>query len=376
MTGNKGGCCSVDFDLSEDQEMLKAVAERFVSDRYDPDRRRQYLGGPDGFDPANWTCLGELGVVGAAFSEESGGLGANHVALAILFEALGRGVVVEPLAESAVLAGGMFERAAPPILRSTWLDALVTGKRRLAVAYRDAGARRAEGGVTAAAEAGGSAWRLTGGIAFVPAGAGADGYLVGAATNAADPEFFFVPADAPGLTAAPFRLIDGSVGVVLTLRDVAVPEEHRLPSGAEALAEAADRAAVARTAEALGIMEMMFAATLDYLRTRQQFGAPLGSFQALQHRMVAQYAALEKARALLDLAVMCDPADLAASRRAIAGMRAFIADASVTFGHEMIQFHGAMGVTDELIIGQAHRRLMLLSRYPEGATEALDRYAA
>ncbi len=117
----------------------------------------------------------------------------------------------------------------------------------------------------------------------------------------------------------------------------------------------------------------MFAATLDFLRTRHQFGVPLASFQALQHRMVAQFAMLEQARSLLLVAVT---AEAASWRRAVAGARAFIAERSIEFGHEMIQLHGAMGVTDDLPIGQAHKRLVWLSRFPEDAETALDAYVA
>lgn len=358
----------VDFDLSEDQEMLKSVAERFVADRYDADRRRAYLDEQDGFSAANWALLSELGIVGAAFAVGSGGLGAGRTDLAIVFEALGRACIVEPLAESAVLAGGLFDRAASPALRAVWLDAIVSGDKRLVVAHRN-------GGVTADRHGDAGDWTLRGSEPFVPGGSGADGFIV-STMDAGEAAFFLVPAQTPGLTSNSFRLIDGSVGVALTLSDVVVREDHRLNDGVAAFAAAEELATIARGAEALGIMEMMFFATRDYLRTRQQFGAPLGSFQAVQHRMVAQYAALEQARALLTLAVMVDPDDGTAATRALSGMRAFIAEASVALGHEMIQLHGAMGVTDELIIGQAHKRLVMLSRYPEGPLAALDRYAA
>jgi alkylation response protein AidB-like acyl-CoA dehydrogenase len=153
-----------------------------------------------------------------------------------------------------------------------------------------------------------------------------------------------------------------------------VPEECCVGGDLTAIEAALERGAFLYCAEALGIMEKLYADTLDYLRTRTQFGNALGSFQALQHRMVAQYAALEQSRALLNLATMAtDPADRS---RAIHGARAFIADASVNLGHEMIQMHGGMGVTDELIIGHGHKRLLMLSRWPEDANAALDRYAA
>ena len=219
---------------------------------------------------------------------------------------------------------------------------------------------------------------LTGAKAFVPAGAGVDGYIVSARTagHADDPDgiaLFLIPADSAGLAATPWRMADGSLAVSLTLDAVAVPAEHRLTGGAEAIATAETLANLARGAEALGIMERIFAETQDYLRTREQFGAKLASFQAIQHRMVAQYAVIEQARALLNLAqVSWDQPGFA---QAVAGARAFIGPASITLGHEMIQFHGGMGVSDELSIGHGHKRLLVLSRWPDEPEAALDRFA-
>lgn len=361
--------------------MLKAVAERFATDRYDPDRRRSYLAEPSGFSAANWAHLGELGLIAAAFGEDSGGMAATDADLAIVFEALGRGGVVEPLCEAAVLAGGLFEATATAALKAEWIDGLVAGTRRLAVAHRETAARRNFERVEATARAAGDGWRLSGAKSMIPAGCGADAYIVSARCGAEDRDgvgLFLVPAGAEGLAVTSFRLIDGSMGCALQLRDVEVPAAHALGTGLDSLELAEARANIARAAEALGLMETMFAMTLDYLKTRKQFGKPLGSFQALQHRMVAQYAVLEQARSLLQVAVVAgagagDPAE---RLRAVAGMRAFIAEASVLLGHEMIQLHGGMGVSDELILGHLHKRLVMLSRYPDDAETALDRYAA
>jgi alkylation response protein AidB-like acyl-CoA dehydrogenase len=172
-------------------------------------------------------------------------------------------------------------------------------------------------------------------------------------------------------------MADGSIAASLNLADEHVPAGHKLDRsnrGALALIEAVgELAALARCAEALGIMERLFADTLDYLRTRDQFGARIGSFQAIQHRMVAQYAAIEQSRALMNLALVSwGSADFG---KAVQGARAFIAAASLELGHEMIQFHGGMGITEELAIGAGHKRLLVLSRWPESPQAALDRFA-
>ncbi|MDE2404848.1 MAG: acyl-CoA dehydrogenase family protein [Sphingomonadales bacterium] len=361
----------MNFDLSEDEEMLKALAERFVVDHYDMDRRRGFLAGGNGFSADNWALLGELGLLAAPFDEDCGGLGLDATAIATVFEVLGRGLVVEPLIENVLLAGRLFAGVAPAALRDAWLPGLLDGSRRLALADIEPRGRPGRRWVECRAEGG----RLTGEKACVPGGAGVDGYIVtardgGAPADSAGLSLYLVAADAVGLGVRPWRMADGSMAVSLVLDGVSA---EPLDGGADAIAEAQALASLARSAEALGVMERMFADTCDYLRTREQFGARLASFQAIQHRMVAQYAAIEQARALLNLAqVSWGQAGFAS---AVDGARAFIAPASITLGHEMIQFHGGMGVSDELAIGHAHKRLLVLSRWPDEPEAALDRFA-
>lgn len=366
----------MNFDLSEDEEMLKALTERFVNDHYDHDSRRAFLAEPGGFSGANWQLLGELGLIAAPFPEELGGLGLDATGIATVFEALGRGLVVEPLAEAVVMAGRLFAMTAPEALQGEWLDALLTGEKRLALAHAEARARDGLVWVETSAAADGDGWRLSGTKPYCAAGGGADGYLVSARISgepgdAAGVALFLVPAGTPGAATRDWTMADGSVATSLQLESAAASKLS--DDGLVAIAEASDLAALARSAEALGIMERLLAETIDYLRTRDQFGAALGSFQAVQHRMVAQYAVIEQSRALVNLALVSwGSADFTA---AVNGARAFIADASVELGHEMIQFHGGMGVTDELAIGGGHKRLLVLSRWPEGPLAALDRYA-
>lgn len=367
----------MNFDLNEDEEMLKALAERFVSDHYDGAKRQMAVAQQQGFCSKNWAMLGELGLIAAAFRSENGGIGASPPDLALIFEALGKGLAVEPMIESAVLAGGLFEHSADETLLAAWMADLLEGKRRLALAHHERNARQNLAWVDTTAHNKDDGWTLTGAKALVVAGVGADAFIVSArASGTADARdgiaLFLVAAGAEGLTLEPYRLSDGTMACALTL---AHTPATMLRGGLDVLEDAFARAAITRCAEALGIMELLFATTLDYLRTRKQFGTPLGQFQAIQHRMVRQYANLEQARALLTIATMADPADRPHWLQAIAGARAFISEVSVALGHEAIQLHGGMGVSDELIVGHAHKRLMMLSRYPETAETALDAYA-
>ncbi len=369
----------MNFDLSEEDEMLKALAERFVADRYDQERRLRYQEDKSGFSAENWHLLGELGLIAALFDADDGGLGIGVPGLATVFEALGNGLVVEPLIENAAVAGGLLASIAPDAIKAEWLGKVMGGEARLALAHRELAARHNLARVETKALHNGSGAVLTGSKSLVMAGEGVGAYLVSARVSGESGDrygiaLYLVDADAPGLTIQPWRLVDGSVAVSLTLDNVSVPEGNCLGGGLADIEAALERGTFLYCAEALGIMEKLYANTLDYLRTRTQFGKTLGTFQALQHRMVAQYAMLEQSRALLNLATMATKPE--ARSRAVQGARAYIAENSVSFGHEMIQMHGGMGVTDELIIGHGHKRLLLLSRWPEDAGAALDRYAA
>lgn len=368
----------MNFDLTEDEEMLKALAERFVRNQYDMDRRRIYQSYSNGFCAANWALLGELGLIAAPFAAEDGGLGLDATGLATVFEALGRGLVVEPLTENVVLAARLFAASATGPLRAAWLPRLLTGEARIALAHAEIAGRPGRLWIEAQARANGAGIGLNGTKAYVPAGAGVDGYLVSARQSGApgEPEgvgLFFVAADAPGLSRETWRLADGSVAVSLVLDNVAAETGFAEKNGVARIEAADTLASLARSAEALGVMERMIGETLEHLRTREQFGVKLSSFQALQHRMVAQYAVIEQCRALLNLALVSW--ESTGFVKAVQGLRAFIATASVALGHEMIQFHGGMGVTDELAIGHAHKRLLVLSRWPDDPDCSLDRFA-
>lgn len=368
----------MNFDLTEDEEMLKALAERFVIDHYDMDRRRAYQAHSGGYSPQNWALLGELGLIAAPFAEEDGGLGLDATAIATVFEALGRGLVVEPLIENVLLAGRLFAATAPAALRDEWLPRLASGEARIALAHAESRARPGRLWIETEARANGIGVRLTGSKAYVPGGADVDGFIVSARTagapgDAAGLSLFFVKAGSEGLRHEGWRLADGSVAVSLTLDRVLAEPGFELAGGVDRIVEAEVLASLARSAEALGIMERIFAETQDYLRTREQFGSALASFQAIQHRMVAQYAVIEQSRALLNLALVSEGTPEFV--QAVRGARAFISGAAVELGHEMIQFHGGMGVTDELSIGHAHKRLLVLSRWPDDPDAALDAFA-
>jgi alkylation response protein AidB-like acyl-CoA dehydrogenase len=350
----------MNFDLDEDQRLLKASVERFAADRYggDIERRRRYRAEPAGFSADNWRALAELGLLALPVSTSGGGLGGGPVDLIVASEALGAGLVVEPWLDAVVVAGGLIDRAGTAAQREHWLPRLTTGGGRLALAHAERAARYELDVVnTLAQPRPGGGYGLSGGKTFVLHGVGADAYLV-SARDESGVGFFLVPADAKGVEARRYTLADGSPAQELVLHGVLVPAEARLAGGMAAFAEVVAVASLAASAEMLGLMKLLFDATLAYAKTRQQFGAPIGSFQVLQHRLVDAYASVEQARSMLYRAVLAPPGE--AWRRQAAGAKAFIAEAALAVGHTAVQIHGGMGMTDELMVGHAHKRILVL----------------
>lgn len=368
----------MNFDLTEDEIMLRGVAERFVLDRYDTESRRQYLAQAGGFCTENWAILAELGILAGAIAAEHGGLELGLTGITVLAEALGHGMVVEPVCESAFFTAPLFLTSASPALQDQWAAPLVTGEKRVAFAHFEKGSRGGSTWIETRASRNGSGIIINGCKPYVAAGAGADGYIVSARMEGSPGDchgwsLYFVPADTPGLTSSGWRMADGCYAARLTFDNVSIDPDFALGDGRAALEAAMPRASLVSSAEALGIMERLFAETLDYVRQRQQFGSPIGKFQAVQHRLAQQYSQIQQGRALLELAIVSEGGESFGT--AVDGARAFIAQAAIELGHEAIQLHGGMGITDELAIGHGHKRLLVISRWPDDAVTALDRYA-
>lgn len=361
----------MDFELDEEQGMVRDLVTRFVGDRSGLEARVRARREPEGFSTENWRMLGELGLLALPFGTEAGGMGGGQVDLVTVMEQLGRGLVAEPYLSDLLLAGRLLERAGTPAQRDEWLPGILSGERRLALAHVERGARFNPLFVECRAERRGERGALLGTKTFVQAGEGADCFIVSARESGHPDEtegltLWLVPADAVGLERHTYRLVDGSVALELRLQDV---EGEPLGGGAAALLASFDEARIAACAEMVGIMAMLFDATLEHLRTRKQFGQPIGSFQAIQHRMADQYAGLEQSRSHM-LRAALRPGDLAA----IAGAKAFISATAIKLAEDCVQFHGGMGVTDELVIGHGHKRILLLASLLGDSESELRRY--
>jgi len=351
----------VDFGLNDDQAMLKTLIERFVADRYPSGARSGYRAASAGFSNENWALLAELGVLSLPFAEPDGGLGGGAVEIATVMEEIGHGLVAEPLLDCLLVGGGLIAHAGTAPQRQAWIGRIMAGEAQVALAWAEHGTRfDLDRPATIFSDG-----ALHGAKTLV-AGA-ADAYVV-TATDRGVAKLFLVAADASGLHRRDYRLVDGSIACELAMDGIAA---EPMAAGLETLSAVADRARLAASAEMVGIMTLLFDTTLDYVRQRQQFGVAIGSFQALQHRLADQYAALEQARSQLYRAMLAEPDE---AQAAIAAAKSYISTAAVRLGEECIQLHGGMGVSDELDLGHGHKRILRLASYFGDAAHELQRY--
>ena len=347
--------------------MLRDLVSRFVADRYAGDGRISYRAAPEGYSTANWALLAELGLLAMPVGEAAGGLGGGRVEMVTVLEELGRGLVAEPYLADLFLAARLIETAGTPEQIEAWLPQIVAGEARVALAHFEHRARHAELNVGCEARDG----RLFGDKTFVQAAEGAKAFVVSARGRGDDDvSLWLVRADDPTLDRRCYRLVDGSIGCELILRGVA---GQRMAGGEDALLAVFDDARIAACAEMVGIMAMLFELTLEHVRTRRQFGRAIGDFQAVQHRMADLYVLLEQARSQMLRAALTQEDD---GRAAIAGAKSLVSAHAVRLGEECIQFHGGMGVTDELAIGHGHKRILLLATLLGDSESELARYAA
>ncbi|WP_426166970.1 acyl-CoA dehydrogenase family protein [Sandarakinorhabdus sp. DWP1-3-1] len=364
----------MNFDLTEDQALLKAAVERFVSDSYggDLEARRAARITPAGFSTANWARLAESGILALPVSAANGGLGGGRVELAACMEALGRGLVAEPVLDAAIIPGKLLDGAGA----TAPLDPLMAGTTLVALAHAEREARYNLAHVGTTARAKGDKVVIDGIKSAVLAGGTADVLIVSARLSGGTRDrdgigFFQVPANAPGVDRRSYRLADGSVAAEIALRGVEVAASAQLAEGLDTLTPAVATARLAAAAEMLGLMTLLFDNTLSFVKTRTQFGQSLGSFQVIQHRMTDAYVLVEQARSQVVRAALTPAEDFA---RAAAGAKAFVAEAALTVAHTAVQMHGGMGITDELVIGHALKRIRVLALTFGDATAALDDY--
>lgn len=365
----------MNFDLTEDQRMLVDAALGFTRKQSPVARMRKLRDDPIGWSPEVFRQMGDLGWLGLPFPEAVGGIGASFVDLALVLEQLGQTLVPEPIVPSlvagiAILAAGDAEQ------QRTHLGPMVAGRSSLALAWAEADGRYDPGHVMTRAERTSGGFRLTGHKRFVLDGHAA-AELVVSAQGADSVSLFVVDARAPGVRIRPVRTLDGRRAALIDL-DVEVAADRRLAGdGRAALCQALDVGAAAACAEGIGIMRAVLAMTTEYLRTREQFGVKIGSFQVLQHRAVDMFIETELAySAMLAAAIRIDGDDEAERTAAVASAKVQLAESGRYVTQQAIQLHGGIGITDEHDVGLYFKRMVALHAMFGDAEHHLARFAA
>jgi pimeloyl-CoA dehydrogenase small subunit len=375
----------MNFELSEEQQMLAETIKRFVATHYNFDARAKILASPAGHSEDVWAAIAEMGLLGLPFDEAPGGFGGTTVDVMLVMEAIGEGLLVEPYLATVGLGGRFVARAGSKAQQDRILPALIQGKHKLAFAHTEPGARYDLRQVGLRARRSGEGCVLDGDKRMVLHGGGADTLVVSARTAGGDTDaagitLFLVPRTAPGVSVKESRTIDNLRTADIRFAGVNVGPDAVLGRDGEGfpvIDEVVDYATALLCAEAVGAIRYANEATLEYLKTRRQFGVPIGSFQALQHRMVEMMISYEQARSMAYLAcVKIDTADAAERRRVISAAKIKIADACRHVSQEAVQLHGGMGMTEELKISHTFRRLTMLAQTFGDAEHHLERFAA
>ncbi|MEH6518488.1 MAG: acyl-CoA dehydrogenase family protein [Halioglobus sp.] len=359
----------MNFDFTEEQVMLRDSVARFVQDDYDFDSRREIADSAEGMSQAHWQTFAELGWLSVPFAEEHGGFGGSASDVMVMMEEFGKGLVVEPYLATVVLFGGLLQRSGSEELKTAHIPAIIDGSRQGAFAYLERQSRFELADVKTSAKAQGDSYTLNGEKVVVSNGVNADHLIVSARTSGGQFDeqgvsLFVVPADAKGIEKTSYRLMDGQLVANITFTDVEVSADNllgELDQGLELMNVVVQDAIVALGAEALGAMSQLNAKTLEYTKTREQFDVAIGSFQALQHRMVETFMSYEQAKSLLYRAVCALPAGGDEAKIAVHALKVIIDRAGRNVYEEAIQLHGGMGLTDELDIGHYAKRLMMIN---------------
>lgn len=357
----------MNFDLSEEQQMFVTSVERFAAP-IDVEARRRLRLSPTGYDRGRWQSLAEMGLIALAASEDAGGMGGSAVDLALVCEAIGKANAPDPLLEHGILPALLLERGGA----SEALEGVLSGETLATLAWTERNQRYSLRAKGMKAEAGADSFMLSGEKTMVMGALLADLFIV-TADLGGETACFLVPKHAPGLEVRAYRLADGSIAGELKLT-------RTLASAKLALDAAALDAIVAdvrllAAAEMVGLGQRLLDDTLAYVKEREQFGVAIGSFQALQHRLVDCYAREEQARSMLYRAALTERGDPAQWQRAAAGAKAFIGENVDAIAREAVQMHGGMGITDELAIGHALKRVLLLARLFGDVDTVLAEYA-
>ena len=355
----------MDFTFNEEQSLIQDQVDQFVQKEYDWETRQSLSNSELGFGEDNWKKFAELGWLGISVSEDSGGFGGSAIESMLIMEAFGKGLVVEPFLETVIMAGGLIDDYGSDQQKSSFLEPAIAGEMHLALAYAEPQSRFNLSDVVTEARADGDNFIINGYKSVVMNGPSADQIIVSARTSGTQLDengisLFIVDANTSGLDKTNYKTVDGRRASDLTFENVSVTKENLIgdqDKGFDILDSAIDKAILAISAEAVGAMEVLYKTTVEYTKTREQFGTAIGKFQVLQHRMVDMFMEYEQCKSLLYMATMKHEEKAEDAKKAISGLKYQVGKAGKFIGQQAVQLHGGMGVTDELNVGHYFKRL-------------------
>jgi alkylation response protein AidB-like acyl-CoA dehydrogenase len=355
----------MDFTFNEEQSLIQDQVDQFIQKEYDWETRQSLSNSDLGFGQENWQKFAELGWLGISVSEDSGGFGGSAIESMLIMEAFGKGLVVEPFLETMIMSGGIIDGHGSVEQKSVLLEPAIAGDMQLALAYAEPQSRFNLSDVVTEAKADGENFILNGYKSVVMNGPSANKIIISARTSGSQLDengitLFVIDSEASGLNKTNYKTVDGRRASDLTIENVSVSQDDivgELDLGYKILDSAIDKAILAISAEAVGAMEVLYKATVEYTKTREQFGTAIGKFQVLQHRMVDMFMEYEQCKSLLYMATMKHEEGAVDSKKAISGLKYQVGKAGKFIGQQAVQLHGGMGVTDELNVGHYFKRL-------------------
>lgn len=374
----------MDFAYSEEQNLLRNSVVRMLADTYSFDTFKKISRSEPGWRPECWKQFAELGLLGAPLPEAYGGLGGGAVEIMIVMEAFGRALVVEPYVPTVVIGGGFLRGAGSDAQKQEWLPRIAEGRAVFAFAFAESQGRYNLAELSVSAKKQGSAYVLNGQKSVVIGAPFADALIVTARTAGARREekgvsVFLIDRHAKGVSTRDFPTVDGLRASEITFENVEIPALDLIGTPDDALPlveQIVDEAIAAHCAEALGAMRMLQESTVEFSKSRKQFGVPIGKFQALQHRMVDMFMQVEQSASMTLMVTLKLGEGAKARKKATSAAKVQIGKAGRFVGQNAVQIHGGMGMTDELALGHYFKRVTMIDTLYGNVDHHLKRYAS
>ena len=373
----------MDFNFNEEQTLIQSQVAQFIQRDYEWEKRQVLVASDLGFSSENWKTFAELGWLGISLSEKSGGFGGSALESMIIMEEFGKGLVVEPFLETVILCSGLIDSCGNEEQKADLLGPVISGEMHLALGFTEPQSRFNLADVTTEAKKKNGDYLVSGFKSVVMNGPNADKLIISARTSGKQDDkegisLFVIDRNLEGVSLRNYPTVDGRRASEVTLENVIIPSSSLLSEegkGFQHLEGAIDRATLAICAEAVGAMEVLYKTTVEYTKTREQFGQAIGKFQVLQHRMVDMFMEYEQSKSLLYMATIKNVEGSKDAKKAISGLKYQVGKAAKFIGQQSVQLHGGMGVTEELNVGHFFKRLTTIITIFGNTDYHLKRYS-